>query len=189
MPPSFRCLHQGDELLAGGARWQVVVGRGHAPEHACFLSRERGLFIAGDQVLPHITPNVSVWPSEPEGEPLSELLESLEALRPIPDHVLVLPSHGSPFTGLRGRCDELADHHRQRLDAAVAACEQGPRTALEVTAALFQRELDPHQSTFAIGEAIAHLNHLVAAGRLRRARTSDAPDRYSVASRPLAPPR
>ena len=188
VPPTFRCLRHGDELVAGRARWQVVVGRGHAAEHACFLSREQGIFIAGDQVLPHITPNVSVWPSEPEGEPLSELLESLEALRAIPDHVLVLPSHGTPFAGLRRRCDELADHHRQRLDATLAACAPGPRTAFEVTAALFERELDPHQSTFAIGEAIAHLNHLVAAGRLRRVRAPAAPDRYSVAVPPRAPP-
>jgi glyoxylase-like metal-dependent hydrolase (beta-lactamase superfamily II) len=177
VPPSFRRLADGGELTAAGARWRVVVGRGHAPEHACLFSPERSLFVSGDQVLPHITPNVSVWPGEPEADPLAEFLDTIAVLRRVPDDVLVLPSHGRPFTGLHRRCDELVQHHRQRLDAALAACD-GPRTAFEVTGALFERDLDPHQSTFAIGESIAHLTRLVALGQMRRERRDGAPDRY-----------
>jgi glyoxylase-like metal-dependent hydrolase (beta-lactamase superfamily II) len=177
VPPSFRRLADGDELIAGGARWRVVMGRGHAPEHACLFSPDRSLFVSGDQVLPHITPNVSVWPSEPESDPLAEYLDTIAVLRRVPDDVLVLPSHGRPFRGLHRRCDDLVRHHRQRLDAALAACDQ-PRTAFEVMGALFERDLDPHQSTFAIGESIAHLTRLVALGKLRRDRRDGAPDRY-----------
>jgi glyoxylase-like metal-dependent hydrolase (beta-lactamase superfamily II) len=185
--PSYRRLRDGDQLLAGGVRWRVVVGRGHSPEHACLSAPERGLFVSGDQVLPHISPNVSIWPSEQHEEPLREFLGTLEALRTISRDVLVLPSHGSPFTGLRRRCDELLRHHRARLEVILAAGEE-PRTAYEVMRVLFERELDPHQTTFGIGEALAHLNHLAAAGRLRPIRTPGAPDRWAVVARRVPPP-
>jgi glyoxylase-like metal-dependent hydrolase (beta-lactamase superfamily II) len=176
-PPSFRRLTHGEELLAGGHRWRVVVGGGHAPEHACLHAARRGLFISGDQVLPHITPNVSIWPAEPEEDPLAEFLGALEALRAIPADTLVLPSHGAPFTGLPARCDELARHHRTRLEAVLGACDE-PKTAFEVVAVLFDRALDAHQTTFAVGEAVAHLNYLVGQRRLVRERRARAPDRY-----------
>lgn len=176
-PPSFRQLRDGDELVAGGLRWRVIVGGGHAPEHACLHAPERGLFISGDQVLPHITPNVSIWPSEPEEDPLAEFLRTTEALRSLPAETIVLPSHGKPFVGLRRRCEELALHHRARLDAVLAVCDR-PRTAFELMAVLFERALDPHQTTFAIGETLAHLNRLVALGGIRREGHARGPDRY-----------
>jgi glyoxylase-like metal-dependent hydrolase (beta-lactamase superfamily II) len=188
VPPSFRRIQGGEELLVGGVRWRVIVGGGHAPEHACLFAPERGVFISGDQVLPNITPNVSIWPSEPEEDPLAEFLRSLAVMRSLPEGTLVLPSHGRPFVGLGRRCEELAEHHRARLDAVLAACDR-PRTAFEVMAVLFDRALDPHQTTFAIGEALAHLNHLVAAGRLRRVRTPGAPDGWVVVARTLPRPR
>lgn len=178
VPPSFRRLRDGDGLDAGGVSWRVVVGRGHASEHACLFSDERAVLISGDQVLPHITPNVSVWPTEPEAEPLSEYLETLVALERLPDDVLVLPSHGRPFRGLHRRLRELAEHHRLRLEAILAACGEAQRTAFEITQVLFPRDLDPHQTTFAVGEALAHLHHLFAAGRLRRDRAPGVPDRW-----------
>lgn len=180
VPPAFRRLRHGEELTIGGVRWRVLVGGGHSPEHACLYAPERKLFVAGDQVLPHITPNVSIWPSEPAEDPLTDFVATLEALRTLPDDVLALPSHGRPFFGLRRRCDELALHHRARLAAVLAACEE-PRTAHEVMGVLFDRALDPHQTTFAAGEALAHLNHLVMQGELRRVRPARGPDRYARA--------
>jgi glyoxylase-like metal-dependent hydrolase (beta-lactamase superfamily II) len=177
VPPSFRRLRDGEELLVGGVRWRVVVGGGHASEHACLHAPERRLFLSGDQVLPHITPNVSIWPAEPEEDPLGEFLRTLEVLRAVPADTLVLPSHGRPFVGLPARCDALARHHRARLDAVLAACDR-PRTAYEVMSVLFERALDPHQTTFAIGESLAHLNRLVALGHLRRERRPRCPDRW-----------
>jgi glyoxylase-like metal-dependent hydrolase (beta-lactamase superfamily II) len=177
LPPSFRRLRAGDELQVGGTRWRVLVGGGHSPEHACLFAPERGVLISGDQVLPHITPNVSIWPSEPEEDPLSEFLRTLDLLRAVPGDPLVLPSHGAPFVGLGRRCEELALHHRARLDAVLAACGR-PRTAFEVMRVLFDRPLDPHQTTFAIGEALAHLNHLAAAGLVRRERRARGADRW-----------
>jgi glyoxylase-like metal-dependent hydrolase (beta-lactamase superfamily II) len=186
-PPRFRRIADGQELVVGQTRWRVVVGGGHAPEHACLHAPERGLLLSGDQVLPHISPNVSVWPSEPEEDPLADFLRSLEALRTLPADTLVLPAHGRPFAGLRERCEALAGHHRERLDAVLAACAR-PRTVFDVVGVLFDRALDPHQTTFAVGEALAHLNHLAAHGRVRRERRSDRPDRWVRLVRDAAAP-
>ncbi|HEU4386127.1 MAG TPA: MBL fold metallo-hydrolase [Anaeromyxobacteraceae bacterium] len=183
VPPSHRRLQDGDELEAGRTRWRVVVGRGHAPEHVCLHAPALRLFVSGDQVLLSITPNVSVWPNEPEADPVGDFLQSGAELRSrVPDDVLVLPSHGQPFAGLHARLDALATHHRQRLEEASAACAE-PRTAWEVTRALFPRELDPHQSTFAVGEGLAHLNHLVRAGMVRREPREGRPDLFVRADR------
>jgi glyoxylase-like metal-dependent hydrolase (beta-lactamase superfamily II) len=176
-PATFRRIRDGEVLTAGGRDWKVRVGRGHAPEHACLHAAGAGLLVSGDQLLPHISPNVSVWHDEPDADPLAEFLESLEALRDVDDGCLVLPSHGHPFRGARQRCDELAHHHRERLAAALEACEE-PRTPHEVVAALFRGRLDAHQSTFALGEALAHLHRLEAEGRVERVRRPGAPDRF-----------
>jgi glyoxylase-like metal-dependent hydrolase (beta-lactamase superfamily II) len=171
LPTSFRRLREGTELRAGGTTWKVVVGRGHAPELALLLAPERSLLVAGDQVLPEITPNVSVWALEPEDEPLSDFLETLAALRHLSDELLVLPSHGPPFRGLHRRLDQLALHHRERLAETLAACAE-PRTAWEVARVLFPMRLDPHQTSFAIGETVAHLTHLEARGQVSRERAT-----------------
>jgi glyoxylase-like metal-dependent hydrolase (beta-lactamase superfamily II) len=178
VPPTYRRVRDGAELRVGGATWRALVGRGHSPEHLCLYAPERGLLVSGDQVLPTISPNVSVAPSEPDADPVAEFLDTLAKLRAVPDHVLALPSHGRPFAGVRRRADELVAHHRQRLEDVLAACAE-PRTGWEVALHMFRRELDPHQMTFAVGEGIAHLNHLVAKGLVRRERTPGAPDRYT----------
>jgi glyoxylase-like metal-dependent hydrolase (beta-lactamase superfamily II) len=175
VPATYRRVRDGAELDVGGVVWRVVVGRGHSPEHVCLHAPALRLLVSGDQVLPHITPNVSVWPGEPAADPVADFLESATRLRRVPDDVLVLPSHGRPFRGLHARLDALAAHHRQRLEEVLAACAE-PRTAHEVTRAMFPRDLDAHQTTFAVGEALAHLNHLVDAGLVRRARRDGAAD-------------
>ncbi len=177
VPPSVRRIQDGEVIEAGGTRWRVQVGRGHSPEHACFRSEERALLVSGDQVLPHISPNVSVWPDEPDADPLADFLVSLDAFLDVPDDWLVLPSHGHPFRGVRRRALELREHHRERLDAAWAACRE-PATPHDLLARLFRGRLDPHQTTFAIGEAIAHLHRLEAQGRVKRQRQAGKPDRF-----------
>lgn len=168
LPPAFRRISDNDEITINGRRWIVRVGRGHAPEHACLHCPELGVLISGDQILPKITPNVSVWYSEPFGEPLGHFLASIETFRSVPPDTLVLPAHKLPFRGLHTRLDELARHHAARLDEAFAACESKPHTAFEILKVLFRRELDSHQTGFALGESLAHLHYLVAKGRLAR---------------------
>jgi glyoxylase-like metal-dependent hydrolase (beta-lactamase superfamily II) len=166
-PASFRNVREGDRLVLGGVTWQVLIGRGHAPEMLCLYSEARNLLIAADQVLPRISPNVGVWPAEPEADPLKEFLTSLAVLRQLPDDCLVLPSHGQPFRGLHTRIDQLVEHHQLRLDATLDACRDSA-TVVDVMPKLFQRQLDRHQLGFALGETLAHLNFLVGQGTVAR---------------------
>ena len=176
-PASFRRLRDGDEVPIGGRVWRVIVGRGHAPEMLCLYDAETNVLIAADQILPRISPNVGVWPAEPEANPLADFLASLERFRALPDDCLVLPSHGRPFRGLHARIDQLVAHHEERLEATIVACAR-PATAVEIMPRLFDRKLDIHQLAFALGETLAHLNHLLAAGRLTRRLDDDGRLRY-----------
>ena len=166
MPGSYLTLTDGQSLNIGGRSWRVIVGGGHSPALAGFYCAELGVYIAGDQILPKITPNISVVHWEPFGDPLRLYLDSLERLRGIvPDDVLVLPSHREPFRGLHGRIAELEAHHQSRLDFIRALVDdRGSLTAAECMKALFGFVLDGQQIYFAMGEALAHLNRLVACG-------------------------
>lgn len=174
IPPALRRLSDGEGFTVGGREWQVVVGRGHSPEHAALWCPELDVLISGDQVLPRISPNVSVWPQEPDADPLSLFMDSLAHLKAtVPDSVLVLPSHGRPFRGLHGRIDDLLAHHDERLADTLAACAEAPKRGLDLIPVLFRRELDTHQTFFALGEALSHLHRLVATGALVRRRDSE----------------
>lgn len=172
IPVSYRRLQGGETIDIGGGDWRVIVGTGHSPEHAGLFSEQLGVLISGDQILPRISPNVSVWPQEPEADPLALFLGSLDAFRSLPGETLVLPSHDWPFTGLHGRLDELAHHHDGRLAETLDICAQ-PRTGSDVLKGLFDRELDQHQVFFAIGESLAHLHYLEGQGRIERRRRDD----------------
>ncbi len=178
--PAFRRIRDGDALEIGGRRWEVLTVLGHAPEHACLWCRELGVLISGDQVLPKITTNVSVWPEQPAANPLRLYLDSLERFRPMPPETLVLPSHGLPFRGLHARLGALRDHHDARLAEALDAIVE-PRTAADVVPTLFRRELDVHQLGFALGESLAHLRLLESDGRAVRVVGKDGVHRFRKA--------
>jgi glyoxylase-like metal-dependent hydrolase (beta-lactamase superfamily II) len=178
-PASYTRMVDGDRLLIGGCDWSVVVGRGHAPEHACLYCADRGVLISGDQVLPKISPNVSLSPMEPGADPLSEYMESLDRLKAFPEEALVLPSHDLPFFGLHARIDALKGHHGERLDRLADYCRT-PRTAAETLDLLFQRRLDAHQILFAMGESLSHLVHLERSGRVERFEGGDGIIRFAA---------
>jgi glyoxylase-like metal-dependent hydrolase (beta-lactamase superfamily II) len=166
-PPAFVRIGVGDRVALAGSSWEVLVGEGHAPEQVTLYCEERKLLIAADQILPRISPVIGVWPSEPDADPLSDYLCSLEPYRRLPEATEVLPSHGTPFLGLHRRLEELVSHHEERLERTLAACAR-PTTAASVLQALFPRPLDPHQTGFALAETLAHLNYLVGQGVVRR---------------------
>ncbi|TFI57365.1 MBL fold metallo-hydrolase [Sphingomonas parva] len=167
VPVGFVRLRDGDAMTIGGRTWRVVTGSGHCPEHVCLLDEAGKLLIAGDQVLPKITSNVSLGLSEPEADPLGEWLASIDRLRGLPDDLLVLPSHGEPFTGLHARLDALEAGHRGRLDALHARLDE-PRRAVDCFGTLFARRIEDRVIGLATGEALAHLRHLEVEGRAVR---------------------
>jgi glyoxylase-like metal-dependent hydrolase (beta-lactamase superfamily II) len=173
VPERYHRLADGQEIAIGRHRWRVVIGRGHAPEHACLHCPALDLLIAGDQVLPKISPNVSLWPRADDPDPLGSFLASLDRLgRELPASTFVLPSHNLPFFGLHARLGELARHHAARIEEIVDFCER-PRTGAEIVPVLFRRALDGQQLGFAIGETMAHLARAMAAGALLRHERED----------------
>jgi len=178
VPSAFHRIGEGSAIAIGGREWRVIIGEGHAPEHACLYCAEAGVLIAGDQILPRISPNISVQAHEPDSDPLARYLASLVKLRhALPPDILVLPSHNLPFRGVHIRIDELAAHHRARCAEIIAACAR-PHSAAELMPLLFKRKLDRHQTSFALGEALAHLHYLIGEGEVERATGSDGVDRF-----------
>jgi glyoxylase-like metal-dependent hydrolase (beta-lactamase superfamily II) len=167
LPLGFTRIRDGETLTIGGAPWKVVVGSGHSPEHACLLDEERRILIAGDQVLPRISSNVSLHVNEPGADPLGEWLDSIERFKQLPDDLLVLPGHGDPFYGLHVRLQALETEHRDRLDVLEAHLAT-PRRAADCFAQLFRRPIGPDVIGMATGETLAHLRHLEVTGRAVR---------------------
>jgi len=178
-PSSHRRLYEGDQITIGGREWKLMVGYGHAPEHASLYCGELKVLISGDMLLPRISTNVAVRPIDPGSNPLRLFLESIRRYRKLPEDILVLPSHGLPFRGAHARVAQLEAHHAERLEELRKACEQSPRAAAEVLEVLFKRKLDTSQIFFALGEAIAHLHYLHYEGKLARAVGSDGVARFA----------
>jgi glyoxylase-like metal-dependent hydrolase (beta-lactamase superfamily II) len=178
VPRQFHRLLDGMVLRIGDADWICRVGYGHAPEHMSLHCPGLNLLISGDMVLPRISTNISVIDLEPEADPLPLYLASLERLRGLPADTLVLPSHGKPFVGLHARIDQLSAHHDGRLADVMVACQEAPQHAAGLLPVLFKRALDLHQTTFAMGESVAHLNALWLSGRLQRRRGADGIYRF-----------
>ncbi len=172
LPDSYRRIRDGETLRIGEHDWRVVVGNGHSPEHACLHCPELKLLISGDQVLPRISSNVSVHPTEPEADPMSDWLASIAKIKAeVPDDVLVLPAHNEPFRGLHARLDHLAQGHHRSLARLLKTLDQ-PKRVIDVFGALFARAIDPAEGSMqlglASGESIASLNYLLNRGELRR---------------------
>ncbi len=168
LPLGFHRILEGDDLEIGGRSWRVLIGHGHAAEHALLWCEADDLLICGDQILPRITSNIGVYPTEPEGNPLRDWLESCERLRDmLPGHLLALPGHNEPFTGVGIRLQQLIDHHNATLEALTEFLHT-PRTAIECFEILFDREITELLQGFATVEAVAHLNFLVRSGQVAR---------------------
>jgi glyoxylase-like metal-dependent hydrolase (beta-lactamase superfamily II) len=161
-------MREGDVIRIGARDWTVWIGGGHTPEHVSLIDEAGGLMIAGDQVLPRITSNVSVSISEPEGDPLGEWLASIEKFRKLPDGLLVLPAHGEPFRGLHARLDRIERGHRDSLDRLHGFIAKAPRRAVDCFSLLFKRPIDDSIRGLATGEAMAHLRRLEVEGRARK---------------------
>jgi glyoxylase-like metal-dependent hydrolase (beta-lactamase superfamily II) len=182
LPLTFTRIVQGDTLNIGGRKFEVLSGDGHAPEQVMFYSPSDRLFLAADQVLAKITPNVSVWAVDPEGDPLGLYLRSLRQLvETVSADVLVLPGHQLPFYGLHTRAMELIAHHEKRCELIEEACRVQPQSAAELVPVLFTRALDPHQMSFAFSEVQAHVNYMLRTGRLRWVDAPDSVQRVAAA--------
>ena len=182
IPDAYRRLKDGECIPIGAHEWQVVIGRGHAPEHVCLYCKELKVLISGDQVLPRISSNVSIFPTEPDADPLSEWLDSCAYLADtLPDDVLVLPAHNEPFFGLHRRMHQLIEEHETNLDALEGLLKE-PKRSVDVFSALFKSEITRDTYFMATGESLAHLNCLLSRNRIERNRDEKGVDWYCVKS-------
>ncbi|WP_233853006.1 MBL fold metallo-hydrolase [Paraburkholderia sp. HD33-4] len=171
LPDSFRRVQDGEVVRIGAHHWRVIVGMGHSPEHACLYCPALKLFISGDQVLPRISSNVSVYPIEPDANPMAHWYDSLDKLqREVPDDVLVLPSHNECFYGLHARIERLREGQNKSFERLRVTLSE-PRRAVDVFSTLFARPIgedDLGQMSLATGESLACLNYLMSRGEVQR---------------------
>ncbi|MBK4216538.1 MBL fold metallo-hydrolase [Paracoccus caeni] len=169
LPLGFHRLTDGAKITFGRRSWKVVMGHGHAPCHATFWSQDDDLVIGGDQLLPSISPNLGVYASEPDADPVAEWLESCGVMADLaePRH-FVLPGHKLPYTGLPTRLRQLIDNHHGALDRLHDALRQGPRTAVGCFDILFKRRIGDSEFGLALVEAVAHINYLRHRGMIRQ---------------------
>ena len=173
MPLGFTRLKEGDLITAGGRDWTVRLGSGHAPDHATLWSMGGDLVLGGDQLLPNISANIGVYPTEPDANPLEDWLLSTERFRAFAtDDQLVLPGHKLPFRGLPFRLTQMAANHDHALDRLRAHLAV-PSTAVQCFQPLFRRDIGDGEYGLALVEAVAHLNYLLQRGEVSRSLGSD----------------
>lgn len=181
IPIQYRRLVDGESLEMAGVQWQVLIGKGHSPEHVCLYASSINTLISGDHVLPEISPNIGAYSTEPEANPLALYLDTLQQFLKLPEETIVLPSHKLPFTGLHDRVNGLVNHHLEHLGNILAFCSK-PRTVNDILPVLFKRELNSHNVFFAIAEALAHLNYLFYEQKLFRSVNEDGQWVFSKAT-------
>ncbi|MDU8943511.1 MBL fold metallo-hydrolase [Ovoidimarina sediminis] len=173
MPLGFTRIREGDTVTAGGRHWTVRIGHGHAPEHATLWSADGDLVIGGDQLLPSISPNLGVYATEPEADPVADWIESCTRLSAFAsDGQLVLPGHKMPFTGLPHRMWQLEENHHGALSRLRGFLDT-PRTAAECFQPLFLRRIGVAEYGLALVEAMAHCLHLWHQGEVDRTESEE----------------
>ena len=168
VPTGGRQMIDNDLTQIGAREWRWLETGGHAHGHLClYAAQPQPVLIAGDQVLPTISPNIGLTPLTPDPNPLATYLQSLERLAALDATTLVLPSHGRPFIGLAARAGEIRQHHERQFTKLFAACA-APLTAFECLPFLYRRQQRGFHLFLAMGEALAHLEYLTTAGQFAR---------------------
>lgn len=183
LPPAFIRVQEGHALPISGGDWQIIIGRGHSPEHAMLYSSDRKILISGDQLLPRISTNVSVSAVNPADEPLGCWFASLDRLDELPDDTLVLPGHGLPFLGVKTRVAELRLHHERKFAVILEACAVSELSGYELLLAIYPYPLSDFDIQLALGETLAHLRYLLAHNRMAGTLDESGVIRYRTMTR------
>lgn len=179
VPGAITEIRDGETIRFGGRDWKIIVTGGHAFEHSSFYCAVDNILIAGDHLLPKISPVIAVYEMIPKADPLRDYLESFSQFTDIPSDVLVLPSHGMPYYGMHARVDELRDHHEERLSTTVNLLRES-KNALDLSRAMFPHITGLDDIGFALGEVIAHVNYLVNKGAVTENTDQDGHVMYAA---------
>jgi len=167
LPPQVHSVQETEDIVIGGRKWQIIIGRGHSPEHMCLFNSDAKVLISGDQILPKITPHIGVHASDPDANPLQLYLDTLANFDHLPDDTFVLPSHGLPFYRLHPRLEYLRVHHEHRLLVLEDFCRE-PTKVLSTLKVMFSRRLNEYEALLGMSEAVSHLHYLMGKGRIIR---------------------
>ncbi len=165
-------LHGGETITTGLFNFQVIWTPGHSSGHICLYEQEEKILIAGDHVLPTITPNISLHPQSVEN-PLGSYINSLNDMKQL-DTELILPGHEKPFTRLTPRIDEIIRHHEQRNREILAMVKDEPKTAYDIAMDVTWgvnaswQDLPNFHKRMAIFETLAHLELMVANSQVKK---------------------
>jgi glyoxylase-like metal-dependent hydrolase (beta-lactamase superfamily II) len=179
--PTVRELEPGIRFALGDEEYATIEAGGHAIGQICFYRESSREMFCGDQVLPKISPNISLIPGA-EADPLDSFLGSLKQLASY-EVARVFPGHRDPFTDFAGRIRELLAHHEERLKRMRNQLRE-PLTAYGLCRRIFGDRLSVHQLRFALAETLAHVEHLRLAGAVMResadAEGADGGEGYAV---------
>ena len=174
VPPSFHHIVKNDVLTIGKQKWQVLIGKGHAPEMITLYDAENKMLISADHIVARITPNISIWAYDTDTNPLKDYLDSIQwFVDHLPDDIQVLPGHGRTFENFHERIAGYKTHHQGRLDKLLNGFDGEPKNLYQLLKVLFPRDLSPRDFVFAMGETHSHINYLVEDGRVKK--LSDRP--------------
>jgi glyoxylase-like metal-dependent hydrolase (beta-lactamase superfamily II) len=171
-PLNYTPLKEGDQFSIGRYVFRCVETPGHTSGHLCLYEPAEKIFFSGDHILEDITPNISMWADT--GNPLQEYLDSLDKIN-LYEISQVFPGHRRIFTDYRKRIAELKNHHRIRAKEIISILRSGSRTAYDI-ASLMTWDIDckkwddfpAPQKWFASGEALSHLQYLLAENKLQK---------------------
>jgi glyoxylase-like metal-dependent hydrolase (beta-lactamase superfamily II) len=147
-------------LNLGNRSLEVVAAPGHTAGQVCFYFPEEKILLAGDHVLPDITPNLSPDIFQLDYRPLRSFLQSLEAIRDLPVR-MVYPAHGDSFPDLGRRVDEIKEHHAERSRLVLEALKGTGKTAFDVSGDIFGADLPEFDQFLALNETYVHLVELM----------------------------
>jgi glyoxylase-like metal-dependent hydrolase (beta-lactamase superfamily II) len=168
-------VEHGDELRLADREMFVLHTPGHTADHFCLHDPETGIMLAGDHVLPSITPHISGLSSS--RDPLASFFYSLDRVAEIAGIGQVLPAHGHPFADLRGRAQAIKRHHDERLETVKQISRDfgKPATTRQFSKRLFAPR---NWGSMADSETYAHLEHLRLLGQADRHVGHDGVPRY-----------
>ncbi|MEC7209123.1 MAG: hypothetical protein VXW11_08650, partial [Pseudomonadota bacterium] len=170
----------GDEIRTTAGCWHIRTDTGHSDDQVSLMDRDRRLFLSVDFLLPRISPNISADIRDPDFDLLDAYFIYLSEMRGLSDDMQIFPGHDWPFREGGARAQQLIAHHHHRLDLLAAAARDRCLTVFSAMDILFGRSFGEHEMYFASGEARAHLNHLVATGRLKMSSDDNGVDIYEV---------
>ena len=178
IPQGFTRIQEGDTVDIGGRNWTVRIGHGHAPEHATLWCEEDDIILGGDQLLLSISPNLGVYPTEPDANPVGEWLDSCRRFQAFAtDKQLVLGGHKLPYYGLSLRLEQMIGNHIEALNRLLDHLDR-PRSAGECFVPIFKRSITGSEYGLALVEAVAHLNHLHQTGLATRHKDTEGVYRF-----------